>query len=314
MVMARLDRKNGAVQRRLIVPAILIAAMACGCKSSSWMARPTWLGGSPPPSSLSSAPAFEKGIAKPSDTQKPYPTTNTPQAYALDPKTPPDATRPSVAAVPAAVTYGSTPPASAAPSAIAPQVGPYASLQQPVPSVAQADPATAVTSGFGASPAFSGGMAPPPAQAAPPAGSRFADASGSSAGWTPPPAAQPTSPAVQPAAAAFPPATMPAPNDSRYGTATSSRFSGGTDVAQPTSFAPPPASQFSAPPPAAAAPAIEPASTPPASALPGTMTPPTRRPDPGYRPGGTSSYRPAKTLLADDQDDAGVQPASFSAP
>jgi hypothetical protein len=45
--------------------------------------------------------------------------------------------------------------------------------------------------------------------------------------------------------------------------------------------------------------------------LPGSITPPTRRPDPGYRPGGTSSYRPAKTLLAGEEADEGVQPASF---
>lgn len=314
MVMVRLDQKNGSVQRRLIVPALLIAATACGCKSSSWMARPSWLGGSPPPSSLSSAPAFDKGVAKPSQTSKPYPTTSTPGSYVLNNQTRTDTPRATTtAAAPSTVTYGAAPPSTTAPAApIAPQVGPYASIQQAGSSAPPNDPATAVTSGFAASPSFGGSMTPP-APATPPTGSRFASADNSSAGWTPPPPAQPSSPPMAPVAAPIAPPTQPVPTDSHYGTAGSSRFSGGSDFPPAASAAPPQAPQFSAPP-ATAAPLIEPASTPPASALPGTMTPPARRPDPGYRPGGTSSYRPAKTLLADDEQDPGVQPASFAAP
>ena len=38
-------------------------------------------------------------------------------------------------------------------------------------------------------------------------------------------------------------------------------------------------------------------------------------PRPGYRPGGTSSYRPSRTILASDEPPAaGVTPASFEAP
>jgi hypothetical protein len=58
-----------------------------------------------------------------------------------------------------------------------------------------------------------------------------------------------------------------------------------------------------------------PASTPatPAS-LPSAS--PTRRPDPGYRPGGTSSYRPSQAIIATDPpaSPAGVRTASYEEP
>jgi hypothetical protein len=107
--------------------------------------------------------------------------------------------------------------------------------------------------------------------------------------------------------AASPP---PAAGDSRYG-GTGSRFAGGA-VAAPeaaASFAAPPVE----PPPAAPAamPAIGPTATP-SSLAPPT---PTRRPDPGYRPGGTSSYRPSRTILAGEtgSEPGGIQPVSFEA-
>jgi hypothetical protein len=109
---------------------------------------------------------------------------------------------------------------------------------------------------------------------------------------------------------AIPPATQPAPTDARYGSATGSRFS--------TSFQPPqgpsttePQPQWSTPPVTPANSVSPPPAAPPEAALPGSIPTPTRRPDPGYRPGGTSSYRPAKTLLAGDEEGEGVQPASF---
>ncbi len=316
MVMVRLEPTNVSVHRSLIAPMMLVAALACGCKSSSWMARPSWLGGSPPPaSSLSSAPAFEKGIAKPSETAKPYPTTNTPEGYVLNNGTRTDS--PSVTGSTAtAVTYGATPPpapTATAASGIAPQVGPYAPLQKTPASASPSDPAAAATSGFAAAPAFGGGNAAPPASPAPPAGARFADASGGTAGWSPsPPPTPPTAPAAAPGTTAFPTPSQPAPTDARYGSANSSRFSTGFQPSQaPPSTEPQP--QWSAPP--AAPPTTVSPPPAPEAALPGSITPPTRRPDPGYRPGGTSSYRPAKALLAGEETDEGIQPVSFeSAP
>ena len=43
---------------------------------------------------------------------------------------------------------------------------------------------------------------------------------------------------------------------------------------------------------------------------------PTRRPDPMYRPGGTSSYRPGKEILVGSNagTEAAVRPVSFEAP
>jgi hypothetical protein len=314
-------------QLALVVLALFLVATS-GCKSSSWASRPTWLGGTPSASSLASAPSFDKGVAKPSETAKPYPTTSTPESYALNkaPRAEPTAT----AAAAPAITYGATPPPAAAAMAaspssapgIAPQVGPYSPLTQ-APS--QVDPAAAVTSGFASAPAF-GGASPPPASPTPPAGERFADARGGGFGATPP--AQPVPPAAPSA-------------DSRYGTATASRFSNGVQPAQPAAPQPTPQPQALAPPPPAVpaaqptapmaappavpptqpsspvAPAIAPVTPPPPAAdgsLPGAIPPPAKRPDPGYRPGGTSSYRPARSLLAGEDDRSPVHPASYDAP
>lgn len=320
--------------------AILFAIVATGCKSGTWGAKPSWwsFGGSTPATSLAAAPEFNKDVTKPSEAAKPYPTTETPEAYALagggnqaaaSPTAPGGPTMESMS-----VTYGSTPPpaeaqpgalaqtpaeaagpATTQPDAIGPQVGPYASLQPAAPS-APVDPAAAVTAGLAAAPAF--GEASPPAAA-----SRVADAR-SSESWT-----------------ASPPA---AGTDPRYGATNGSRFS--SDF-QPAAIEPPPAAVPYAPPaaaipappaataipPTAAPPAappatpIDPAATPidpagatasppgaPAAALPGSVAPPRRRPDPGYRPGGTSSYRPSRSILAEDETaTGGVMPVSFEA-
>jgi hypothetical protein len=305
----------------------LLVVVAAGCKSGSWGAKPSWwgFGGTPEASSLAAAPGFDKEIVKPSETAKPYPTTSTPEGYALSPATTTDTARPAGAAPPAlvapsTVTYGAAPPAAApaqpsptaaiaaAPSSIGPQVGPYGGIQpqaQTPPPPGAIDPAAAATAGLAAAPAF--GDAQPPA-AQPPA-ARYADARASESWAAAPPPVAATG-GMQP---------VPAPaatGDARYGQATGSRFGA------PTGFDPPPAA-----PPAAASlepvmttpPATIPAIAPPAAApgdpLPGGISPPQRRPDPGYRPGGTSSYRPSRTILAGDEPPAaGVMPASFEAP
>lgn len=301
----------------------VLAALATGCKSGSWGAKPSWwgFGGTTPSSSLAAAPEFDKDVTKPSEAAKPYPTTTTPEAYSLAGGEQPTATpggRPTLE--PTSITYGATPPAAAQPQAVAqapaqpggpagaqagvgPQVGPYASLQPAPSSPPPVDPAAAATAGLAAAPAF--GEATPPA-AAP----RVADARGSDA-W-----------------AAAPPA---AGGDPRYGTTTGSRFSGGF---QPAAIEPPPLTAPAAPPATPAPPAFSspatPAALPAASldpapggvappaaagdALPGSLAPPRRRPDPGYRPGGTSSYRPSRSILAEDEAaPGGVLPASFEA-
>lgn len=294
--------------------AVAVALSAVGCKSGgTWAAKPSWwaFGGGDEAAKLASAPPAPGDVTKPSATAKPYPTTTTPEGYVManakaDGQPAPTAT--AQPAEPAVVTYGSTPPAPAASvagatsapaaagglSSITPQVGPYAS----VPPAEAGAPATAAsyastTSAFapGNPPASAGGLqggsafggaaTPPVDQRLDPAGTRVADARASES-WS--------SPATAASA------------DSRYGTATGSRFSGGAA-------------------PAASVPAVTSGSLPaelPATppAQPGTIAPPTptRRPDPGYRPGGTSSYRPSRTILAaGSADDGGIRPASFDA-
>jgi hypothetical protein len=215
----------------------------------------------------------------------------------------------------AVVTYGTKPPApveppAAAPqiaassgatgglSSITPQVGPYGSVpgaaapaDQSLPSssggFASAAPA-AIPAAAGA--AFGAGLQPEGAA------TRVADARGAESWGT---------------SAASPP---PAAGDSRYG-GTGSRFAGGA-VAAPAA-----AASFAAPPiePPPAAPAVMPAAMPAIgpTATPSSLAPPTptRRPDPGYRPGGTSTYRPSRTILAGEtgSEPGGIQPVSFEA-
>ena len=336
MFRVRHSRQEFHARAAGLVGLAVAAALATGCKSGSWGAKPSWWSssGTPPTSALTAAPSFDKDVAKPSETAKPYPTTNTPEGYALTDATKTDAGRlaasPTGLVEPTAVTYGSTPPPAAAqPAAVAPppasvagqsvgpQVGPYASLQPQSPAPpppANIDPAGAATAGMAAAPAFGEANAPiaqvPPAQplAAQPPGARYADASGSQAWAASPP------PATTPSAAA-------SGADGRYGDANASRFGApAAGFAAPPSAAPPiaPIEPPPAWPAAPAVPAAVPTAAPPAAggeALPGAITPPTRRPDPGYRPLGTSSYRPGKTILTGDEPATpGVVPASFEAP
>jgi hypothetical protein len=203
-------------------------------------------------------------------------------------------------------------------SSISPQVGPYAALPAEQPAAAQnlppLQPIAAAPSAF---------AEPAPAAMAQPGTPRMADARGAAA-W---PAQQPASEAVGP----------------RYDAAVGSRYAGGSAIDQP----------FTTPPAAGAAPAAMPSSleplpggptaavpgsAPPAAALPpayppaaapiaplGTGMPPVgpatspspRRPDPAYRPGGTSSYRPNRAILTADSpapEEGDVVPASFEMP
>jgi len=310
-----------------------------GCKTGTTFAKPSWwtFGGGPKAEAdaLASAPPYGGDIKKPSESAKPYPTTSTPNGYVMAGTAPPadtpsqaipaavaqapvvyGTTRPPVAAAPAAPTATaavSTPPSSA----IAPQVGPYSSAGasvggdqipppgQPLPPIAPSMPSPMPSMAGGP------GMAattPPPVAAdvgTPAAG--YSSFQSPSAAASPPPRLA-DSRASDPAAA-IPAAALPvepaAVGGSRYSSAAGSRFSAGGEAA---SFSP----AVAVPPPAYDRPAesMLPPAAPPAGVSPGVMpaTPgllqpspgPVRRPDPGYRPGGTSSYRPSRVILADD--------------
>ena len=95
---------------------ILLVACGSGCKSGSSMGS-SWgsfgMGG-PDPATLAEAPAFDGDTTKPSSNAQPYPTTSTPESYALQPG---QETALVAAAAPSQspVTYGSTPPAAVDP-------------------------------------------------------------------------------------------------------------------------------------------------------------------------------------------------------
>jgi hypothetical protein len=313
----------------LLVCAV-VAATATGCKTGSSMTKPSsWWSfkgdSSTDSAKLAAAPRFEGDTRKPSETSKPYPTTSTPLGYVLT-----GTGGQNVAAAPIQspspqqpVVYGQTPPPAAVPAttAYAPpaggvgepaaQVGPYASLGgdqippagQPLPNIQplSSPPAPAGYAGAAAgqpgeaalpTAAFAGSAQPP----ATPTAARMADARG----------------AVDPRAAeaAFP-AGAAETTGSRYPSASGSRFGGPQPAASyPTAAA---AGGFGRPPEAPVAPAMPsppgmpaaPAATPsllPPSGQPAGMptSPATRRPDPGYRPFGTSSYRPSQAILADE--------------
>jgi hypothetical protein len=340
-------------------PLIAVAAMAVacgviastGCRSGATaMSTPSWwsLGGSKTSDAekLAAAPPFEGSIKKPSESAAPYPTTTTPNGYAVadtaagQPNQP--VAPPALAATePAAITYGSPPapaamaaaaastavtappPQQAAPS-IAPQVGPYAPLAggPPAPSMA-AVPATP----------FSAAAAPPAATSG---------AFPATAGYEPMPAAgyepSPAGRTVDSSRFAASPAASPAPQSlaspqgvdplsaaSRYASIPGSRFGGASFGSSPPPLEPamsampsaaalpaaaPPLS--AAPPPLPAAPVLPGAPPPPAA----PVTPPPRRPDPGYRPAGTSSYRPTRAILVEAAPAApsAVRTASFETP
>jgi hypothetical protein len=138
---------------------------------------------------------------------------------------------------------------------------------------------------------------------------------------------------------AMPAASQPPAAASRYGGADASQFGSGfcgtataaTAASSPTTrfdsgldpdpgLGPNPAPTSVASP-AASASSIEPASDAsspavgqPPSSSPPPGTSPTRRPDSGYRPGGTSNYRPSQAIIDEPSDNAAVRQVSFESP
>lgn len=257
--------------------------------------------------------------------------------------TPPAQVAPPAAESPAAVA-GTVPPA-----AVATQVGPYATLPPPPPAaesptppgIPPSDPGleSALPSSPQVAAAPPGGgypVAPPAAASAFPstAGyepSRVADARG---GFAPEGAAVAGAAAATPALVPITSQNTPPPDvggtQARYAS-DRSRF--GDPLAPPADV--PPASAAALAPPAAAVwtgandasapvvappasfPAAPPAPLAPAPLAPanpdGLTSPPVRRPDPVFRPGGTSSYRPAEQIFVDEQPVApsAVRTASY---
>jgi hypothetical protein len=327
----------------LALVGLLIAGSSSGCRSgSAAFSAPKWwsFGGGKAESTFASAPTPGKDAAgdlvKPSSTATPYPTTSTPGAYNLaGAGTTPATGSPAAAAPASAVTYGTTPPpvvapaapavvASAPPAATPAQVGPYSMLPAASPTPAPASaiaPAPAMAAGQPAAFPETAGYEPASRfAAAPAAGAAAAPVAGSRYAAAPAAATVEGAPgryAEVPAAAVASGSAAEGPAASRYAAASGSRFGPPTDA-----LAPPPS--FSPPPPAApvAAPVAAPLGAPaaPAASPPAGPTDPARsirRPDPGYRPAGTSSYRPSGALLADGPpapqplEPADVQSAAF---
>jgi hypothetical protein len=321
---------------------VCLTAFAGGCKTGSSMSS-SWLGlgmGGPDPATLAEAPPFEGDTSKPSAAAKPYPTTSTPESYAVEQNALPESAGQVAAAAPQSpVTYGSTPPASGqtamAPSAMASatpsaQVGPYQQVPAPTTQPSAASPAGIPAAAAMASDAAAGYGQPSsrfsqasPVTASPSAGlgsqpnSRFSSIADQRVAESQSTAASATAAfgsRYGSAPPAVPASTVPAesgqftttPAAGRYGEAMSSAFGGvasgsNMSTAAPPVLNPPAAMPSTAIPPAASSP--EPAEMPEQPAGPigeGLPAPPTsRRPDPGYRPGGTGSYRPAQPIYAD---------------
>jgi hypothetical protein len=329
---------------------VCLATFAAGCRSGGSNPMAGWWPGqtSNEEAALASAPPFEGSLEKPSKKATPYPTTSTPEQYAVDPpaaavastvpSAPAAATRPGTSEAMPPVTYGSKPPLepretpggvgveglaseSRGPresSPIGPQQGPYQTLGTPsaAATAATQPPASPSTvaepaaSRFGAAapPAGStGGLATAgipagPASASPTAGSRYASSESSRFGGaspvTPPPPQQPFSPRPF-----GPPSGQPLPAEPPASEPPASEPPASEPPASEPPASEPPASE----PPASEPPASEPPASGPPAADPFPAAPaagidskPPRRPDPGYRPAGTSSYRPDRAILRDE--------------
>ena len=321
-----------------------------GCKTGMNSSLAWWPGaskGSADNEKLASAPSFDGKVEKPSETQSPYPTTTTPQSYAIDGQkapslasaAPPPGSPPTTAGN-SPVTYGATPPVaastpvatatSASPGTVAAQVGPYqgwpAGGSTPAATPPSPPPPSAAGSsaalGFGSASSMTPNALEPPARYA---DARFTEASAPASSFSSaPPATTPEATTPQSVPSQQVPsqqvATVPT---SRYATSGASQF-GGEPAAAPAAFVPP-----ASPVPAAAAP-VTPAAdvtdpsvfapqsgvnrlrSPSASAAPATA--PGRRPDPGYRPGGTSTYRASQAIVGEPAEDGPVRQASFDSP
>lgn len=310
-----------------IASLVCLTAVATGCKTGSSM-NSSWLGlgmAGPDPATLAEAPPFEGDTTKPSATAKPYPTTSTPESYALQQGKLSEAAGQVASAAPQApVTYGSTPPAadqvaatpaamaSAAPAA---QVGPYQQMptttQQPSAVPPAAMPAATTMAADGAigygqpqsrfSQAAPTTTSPPVDLSNQPSG-RFSAIADQRVAESQPSAASATAAFGSRYSAPAPVESMPpvsseagqyqtAPSAGRYETTTASAFGVPAATSEPPAVNP------------AASSAPESAVAPEQPAGPigeGLPAPPTsRRPDPGYRPGNTSSYRPAQPIYAD---------------
>ena len=369
------NRSGCFLGRCLILPAAL-AILATGCKTGSSMGNSWWsfgMGG-PDAAALADAPPFEGDLTKPSSTATPYPTTSTPESYAIAGGGAPAIGQPPAAAGTLAqssqppVTYGATPTAavpSAQPAmtppesganaiaasspeaAVGPQVGPYQTIPAASPAPVATPPlngmaeqtasetALSSSSRFGSPPAQQGLAGS--SQMTPPARSRFSSVadqrvaeapaagtySGGSRFSSPPAAAAAVAPMLPERGE-----TAAAASQSRYGQAGSSAFAAGGPSASPDSSRGPvtdPSQPAGFP---AASPFPEgvtdtPIASPVSPQLP-APPPSSRRSDPGYRPGGTSSYRAAEPIYADRGigpapldtlpiTPGDVQPASFDA-
>lgn len=334
-------RRSGA----FVAAAASLVLVASGCKSGGSFSKPSswWaFGGSNDPA-LASAPPFddkapaEGRVAKPSSMASPYPTTTTPQGYVMNEATAAPAASPALAQASAnqlpnypstddaaPITYGQPAPAAiaypdtaemagaaaagGAVGGIAAQTGPYATvptvseppapLTPATPDTVVAPPARIADSRSGSS--FGDSVTPAPASA--PLGapeSRYGDVNasrfgGSGFGVAAAAAAPPMAPATEPPLSSNPASAFPAPGSPPLPT-------------DPLQVSP----SLPVTPPLPGSPSLPPA--PAGSSLP--STPPRRRPDPGYRPGGTSSYRPSSSILVGGPNaDPAVRAASFDAP
>lgn len=331
---ARVRRRPPAAMAGLVAVAILAVT---GCKTGGASSPLAWWPGSSKGSAdnekLASAPSFNGTPEKPSETQRPYPTTTTPQSYAIDGQK-----APSLASAgtgfPTSVGGGSpdtsvrpAPPAASTPAhtgAVAAQVGPYqgwpagggptatpppspppapAGLAGTLPSAATSPSAgTSAALGFGSASSMTPDALDPPARYA---DARFGEATAATSSFS-----SPSSEAALPA--------------SRYATSAASQFGGQPAPAAPAAFADPqPPMTPAAAPPEPASSVGDPSALPPQSGgnrlraptgSAGSSMPPARRPDPGYRPGGTSTYRPSQAIVGEPADEGTVRQASFHSP
>jgi len=236
-------------------------------------------------------------------------------------------------------------PESVPPQSISPQVGPYATLPAPPPPAENPTPPGLPPSAPPLEP-----VPPPPALAGPPPGGGYPvappatpSAFPSTAGYEPSRvadarggfAAEPTAPGYAAAGAVAGVAAAPAlapidpPENGTAARYASDRSRFGeplpADPALTAPIAAPPAEagwsgSAGLPATAVAPPAVPPPAPFPTApaALPaanpdGLTSPPVRRPDPVFRPGGTSSYRPAEQIFVDEQPVApsAVRTASY---
>lgn len=304
--------------------------LGTGCRTGGVPSFSWWPGNSEN-SQLAKDGGEGDGVRKPSETYPPYPQTSTPNAYGLGDVVPASAESAvgTTAGDSAPVTYGKTAPT---------QVGPYQSypstgLPQGNPPAGTANQSplvgsSAVPDSDRGGATYAGGWSKPPAgQAANPEDMAVAEAvsqtqseprSQFSKGVSPPGASAPDVIAADPTQTGPTPMAVVGgdPRD-RYASAAGSRFS--SDGA--------PVAPFAGQPPLETAPVVQPAGVPavtiqsPAAIQPelsvpdahrpvtggqSTSPPVNKRPETLYRPGGTSTYRPAQAILQPNQTGAGL--------